>query len=68
MLTKCCLFMAPMVVTFWLAAAAAAQEPKRLQEFALQEYFGVSHADQVVVFDLKQKADPSQCHLLYDAG
>jgi len=46
----------------------AAQEPKLLQEFTLKEHFGVTHADQVVVFELQKKADPDYCHLLDDAG
>jgi hypothetical protein len=55
-------------MTFWLAVGAAAQEPKSLQTFTLQEHFGVTHADQVVVFELQEKVDPRECRLLDDAG
>lgn len=65
---KSCLFIAAIVMTFWLAGGAAAQEPKSLQTFTLQEHFGVTHADQVVVFELQEKVDPRECRLLDDAG
>ena len=57
-----------MIAAFCIAAAATAEDMKLLQEFRLKEPFGVSHADQVVIFELNQKADPDQCHLLNDAG
>ncbi|MBM3848080.1 MAG: hypothetical protein FJ405_17555, partial [Verrucomicrobia bacterium] len=46
----------------------AAQEPKPQQAFTLKEHFGVSHAEQVVVFELREKVDPRECRLLDDAS
>lgn len=43
----------------------AAEGPVILQRFSLTEHFGVSHAEQLVVFDLKQRVDAGQ-HLLLD--
>jgi hypothetical protein len=66
-----CFLLTAMLLTplaTWLAAAAPAEGPEPLQEFSLKEHFGVSHADQVVVFELQKKADAGQCHLLDDTG
>lgn len=60
------LLIAPMAFAADASAASPGQQP--LQEFTLKEHFGVNHVDQVVVFDLKLKVDPGQCHLLDDAG
>ena len=57
---------AAFLAAFWLTAAAENARP--LQEFTLKEHFGVSHAEQVVVFELKEKAEPGRCHLADDAG
>ena len=51
-----------------IVVAMAAEGAEALQEFTLQEHFGVNHADQVVTFELQKKADPGQCYLLDDAG
>jgi hypothetical protein len=48
-------------------ATSAAGQPA-LEEFRLQQPFGVSHADQVVIFELQKEAEPGPCHLLDDAG
>jgi hypothetical protein len=42
-----------------------------VQEFRLQEHFGVAHSTQVVTFDLDKldkDVDPKNCYLLNDAG
>ena len=44
------------------------ERKEHLQAFALKEHFGVNHADPVVTFELQERADPGQCHLLDDAG
>ena len=51
-----------------IVVAMAAEGAETLQEFTLQEHFGVNHADQVVTYVLQKKADPGQCYLLDDAG
>jgi len=48
------------------AAPDVSQKPQ--QEFGLTEHFGVSHAEQVVVFELREKVDPRECRLLDDAS
>ena len=62
-----CLSVAVVISTvFWFSADAEEQKP--LQEFVLKEHFGVSHAQQVVVFDLKKKVDPHESRLLDQTG
>jgi hypothetical protein len=39
-----------------------------LATFTLQEHFGVSHAGQVVVFELRRAIEPGNCHLVDHAG
>jgi len=48
------------------AAPGVSQKPQ--QELTLTEHFGVSHAEQVVVFELREKVDPRECRLLDDAS
>ncbi|MBM3495473.1 MAG: hypothetical protein FJX72_14300, partial [Armatimonadetes bacterium] len=70
--TPCCrpmAWFAPLLVIFGvLALTANAAGQSALEEFTLREHFGVSHADQVVVFELQKKTDPGQYHLLDEAG
>ncbi len=58
------------VATGFLAGGnVRAAEP--VQEFKLQEHFGVAHSTQVVTFDLDKPdkdVDPKNCYLLNDAG
>jgi hypothetical protein len=54
------------VAALTFAISAAGQSS--LEDFRLREHFGVSHAEQVVVFDLRTKTAPEKCRLLDDAG
>ena len=47
---------AMMCATFWIAVAGCAAEQKPLQEFRIQDHFGVSHPIQIIDFDLTPDA------------
>lgn len=47
-------------------SSCVGQKPQ--QEFVLKEHFGVSYAEQVVVFKLNQNVDSADYQLLNDAG
>jgi hypothetical protein len=45
-----------------------AADPALLQEFTITEHFGVSHAAQLIDFDLKEKTVPGKVHVLGPDG
>ena len=53
-----------------LASVCSAAEPNGevMQTLQVEEHFGVSHPMQVIDFDLKQKVDPAQVHVVNESG
>ena len=63
-----CLVIGLVLATTQASHVVAAEGPKSLQEFTLKEHFGVSHAEQVVVFELQKQVAPGSCYLLDETG
>ena len=62
----------PAILMFCMSIGATClaqqQQSKVVQGFELREWYGVSHPEQIIDFDLKQPIDSSQCAMLGPDG